>query len=289
VNFFWQDFPKVGFQSQAVVLYNRNTEGDEEPYFNKNGFIERPFSFGLEKPRNYDVVYAGLNGDGHFGRLNFTGSGYFVGGREDRGVFVDRQTHVAAFFLAAEASLDHDWQRYRFSALYASGDKDPFDDRETGFDAVYENPLFAGADTSFWVHQNVPLIGGGGVAISARDGVLNSLRSSKDEGQSNFSNPGTILVGVGADFDLFPQFRLSANVNEIMFADTAVIEAARTQGNIGRDVGVDVSLATIWRPRMSQNLILRVSGAALIPGSGFRDLFGDEIPYSVLVNLILAY
>src|SRR5690606_6138230 len=110
---------------------------------------------------------------------------------------------------------------------------------------------FAGADTSFWIRQNVPLIGGGGVAISSRNGILNSLRSSKEEGQSNFTNPGTVLFGVGADFDLTPQWRVSTNINEIAFATTEVIEAARQQGDIDRDIGLDVSVATIWRPFFS--------------------------------------
>jgi hypothetical protein len=288
-NLFRQDLPTPGFTSQAVLLYNRNREGDEEPYYDQNGFRQRPFSFGLEKARNYDVGYAGLNGDGHFGRINLTGSGYLAIGKEDRGVFVDRATDISAFMLAAEASMDFDWRRVRLSFLYASGDDDPFDDREHGFDAVFENPLFAGADTSFWIHQNVPLIGGGGVAISGRDGLLNSLRSSKDEGQSNFTNPGTILVGIGGDLDVLPTLRVSGNVNEILFADTEVVEVARQQAPISRNLGLDLSVATIWRPLFSQNIVIRVSGAALIPGRGYQQLFGSEVPYSVLVNLVFTY
>lgn len=288
-NLFRQDFPKPGFTSQAVLLYNRNREGDEETYFDQNGFIQRPFSFGIEKPRNYDVGYAGLNGDGHFGRLNLTASGYLAIGKESRGVFVDRPTDISAFFLATEASMDFDWRRVRLSFLYASGDNDPYDDKEHGFDAVFENPLFAGADTSFWIRQNVPLIGGGGVTISGRDGVLNDLRSSKDEGQSNFTNPGTILLGIGTDLDVLPTLRISGNANEIAFANTTVVETARQQANISHNIGLDLSVAAIWRPMFSQNIVIRVSGAALIPGRGYKQLFGNEVPYSALVNLVFTY
>jgi hypothetical protein len=288
-NVFWNDFPVIGFNSQVVGLYNRNREGDEPTFFDENGFIQRPFSFGIEKPRNYDVGYVGLNGDGHFGILNFTGSAYAAIGEEDRGVFVDRPTDIAAFLLAAEAGMDFDWRRIRVSALYASGDDDPYDDVESGFDAVFEAPLFAGADTSFWIRQNVPLIGGGGVTISTRDGVLNALRSSKEQGQSNFTNPGTVLIGVGADFDLTPTWRVSGNVNHIAFATTEVIETARQQANVSREIGLDLSVSTIWRPFFTQNIVIRASGAALIPGKGYKQLFGDEVPYSVLVNLIFTY
>ena len=289
-NFYWQDFPALGFNSEVVALYNRNEEGDEGLYFNQNGFIERPASFGLEKPRNYDVLYLGYNGEGHIGRMNLTLSAYWADGDQDRGVFVDRPVDISAVFLASEVSVDFDWRRIRFSALYSSGDDDPYDDVDNGFDAVFENPLFAGADTSFWVRQNVPLIGGGGVAISGRNSVINALRSSKEEGQSNFTNPGTLLLGVGADFDLTPQWRVSTNLNHLSFDTTEVIEAARQQADIDREIGWDVSVAAIWRPFFSQNIVFRASGAALLPGDGYKALYGDDdLPYSILLNLTLTY
>ena len=115
--------------------------------------------------------------------------------------------------------------------LAASGDKDPFDDKATGFDAILENPQFAGADTSFWIRQAVPLIGGGGVALSGRNGVLPSLRSSKDQGQSNFVNPGLLLAGIGADADLLPQLRVIGNVNYLRFLNTSSVSVLRNQGS----------------------------------------------------------
>lgn len=288
-NLYLQDFPSKGFISQVSIVHNRNREGDEGSHFNENQFIERPASLGLEAPRNYDVTYFGLNGDGHFGRLNLTTSFYYALGDAEQGVFVARPTDIEAVFAAAEASVDFDWRRVRISALYASGDEDPFDDKETGFDAIFENPVFAGFDTSYWIRQSVPLIGGGRVGISGRNGVLNSLRSSKEEGQSNFTNPGTVLLGVGTDLDLTPSFRLSLNANQLWFADTAVVEVARNQGGIDKAIGTDLSVATIWRPFASQNVILRASFAALLPGKGFEQLYGDETLYSGLLNLVLAY
>jgi hypothetical protein len=289
VNAFAQDLLWLGFTTEAIALYNRNSEGDEGQYYNTNGFIERPASLGREAPRNYEVLYLGGAGEGHVGRLNISATGYLALGEQDASVFVDTGTDISAFFLATELSMDFDWRRVRLSALYASGDDDPYDDVDTGFDAVTENPLFAGADTSFWIRQNVPLIGGGGVAISSRNGVLNSLRSSRDQGQSNFTNPGTVLLGLGSDFDLTPRWRLSANLNQIWFATTEVVEAARAQANIPTDIGTDVSLATAWRPLFIQNVVLRASAATLPPGKGYEALYGDEAPYSVLLNLILSY
>ncbi|MGH8539100.1 MAG: hypothetical protein ACRETW_01165, partial [Stenotrophobium sp.] len=203
--------------------------------------------------------------------------------------FNDASRHLRAGFGAAELSVDTDWARWRLSGLWASGERDPYGGTATGYDAIFENPVFAGADTSFWIRQSVPFIGGGGVALSTRNGVLNDLRSSKEHGQSNFDNPGTQLIGAGADFDLMPVLRLSANANYLRFDNTAVLEAARNQGDINREIGYDLSAALIWRPLMTQNIVLRLSGAWLVPGEGFRQLFPDVTPYSVLGNLILSY
>ena len=158
-----------------------------------------------------------------------------------------------------------------------------------GYDAIFENPLLAGADTSFWIRQPVPLIGGGRVVLSGRNGLLNSLRSSKEFGQSNFTNPGLVLAGLGADLDLTPTLRASVNANGLWFADTTVLEAARMQAGIDREIGLDLSVALTWRPLASQNIVLRLSAAALVPGKGFKDLYGKETPYSILGNLVFSY
>jgi hypothetical protein len=288
-NVYHQDFPLTGFTSQATVLFNRNRE--TENFYDSNGFIQRPAAIGLESPRTYNVGYLGYNGDGHFGRVNLTVSAYYAFGNQNHGVFTRTGSDIRAGFAAAEASMDFDWIRLRASGAYASGDDNPYDDRSTGYDAVFENPIFAGADTSYWIRQNVPLIGGGGVALAQRNGLLIDLRPSKEQGQSNFDNPGLRFLGVGGDFDLTPQHRVSANLNEIWFDKTQVLEAARAQADIGKRVGTDASVSWIWRPFFTQNIVFRLSGAVLLPGGGFKDLYGDRHSsyYSVLGNVVLTY
>jgi hypothetical protein len=287
-NFYVQDWPRLAFTTQATVAHNINREGDRVQY-DDHGVVQRPASLGLAQPRNYRVTYVGVSGDGHFARWNLTASGYFAFGREDHGVFTSLEQDIRAGFFAAELSRDFSWIRVRGSLLYASADANPFDDVSTGFDAINENPLFAGADTSFWIRQPVPLIGGGRVALSARNGLLNSLRASREYGQSNFSNPGTTLLGIGADLDLTPQLRVSLNINELGFVDTTVLEVARAQAGVKRRIGLDVSAAATWRPFATQNVVARLSAAILIPGAGYKALYGDELAYSVLGNLVLQY
>ncbi|WP_374414507.1 hypothetical protein [Novosphingobium colocasiae] len=292
-NIYRQDFLIPSLTSQIIVAYNRNREGNDIE-IDKNGFPVRPALLGTLRGRDYDVVYLGYNADGHIGRLNLTTSAYAALGQDRNSFFTDRKADIRAFFGAAELSYDHDWMRFRLSGLYASGDSDPYDDKETGFDAVFENPVFAGADTSYWIRQSIPFAGGGRViGISGRNGVLNSLRSSKEQGQSNFNNPGTMLAGAGADFDLTPQLRISANANHLWFENTTTLQTLRNEGSIPRNIGWDLSSAAIWRPDANQNIVLRLSGAALLPGAGFRDLFdnagGHKRYYSVLANVILSY
>jgi hypothetical protein len=287
-NLYWQDMPVLGFFSQATIIHNRNGEEDNNRY-DENGFIQRPASLGGERPKSYEVTYLGYNGDGHIGRLNLTVSAYQAIGTIRNDVFSQRDADINAQFFAAELSRDYSWARYRLSVMYGSGDSDPYDDVAEGFDAIFENPQFAGADTSYWMRQGVPLIAGGKVAISSRNGLLNSLRTSKEQGQSNFTNPGIRLLGAGADWDLLPELRVSFNVNRLWFDDTTVIEVARNQGDIDTHIGDDVSVAIIYRPFMSQNIVARASYAKLFAGQGYKDLFPDEDPHSLLLNLTLSY
>jgi hypothetical protein len=292
-NVFRQDFPFVGLTSQASVTWNINRERGELEV-DDNGFPVRPALIGDIRARSYDAVYLGFSNDGHVGRFNWTSSFYFLLGQDRNNVFTQRPARLRGFFFAAEPSIDLNWIRIRGSGLFASGDGNPYDNTERGFDNIFENPIFAGADTSYWIRQTIPFAGGGrAVALDQRNGILNNLRSSKEQGQSNFVNPGTMLLGVGADFDITTGLRVSGNVNHLWFHRTDVLQALRVQGTIRRDIGWDVSAAMIYRPRATQNLVFRLSGAILQAGTGFRDLFTnndrDRQYYSVLFNAILSY
>ncbi len=292
-NLYRQDFLIPGLTSQITAVYNMNREAGRIEV-DDNGFPVRPALLGDLRGRDYDVVYLGYNADGRIGRLNLTASVYGALGEDRNSFFTSEPAQIRAFFAAAEASIDKDWMRFRLSGLYASGDGDPYDNRETGFDAIFENPVFAGADTSYWIRQTIPFAGGGrAIGVNGRNGILNSLRSSKEQGQSNFNNPGTMLLGAGADFDVLPELRVSANANHLWFENTATLQALRNEGSIPKAIGWDLSTAAIWRPHATQNIVFRLSGATLLPGAGFRDLFTNSERnrnyYSVLGNLILSY
>ncbi|HTQ35351.1 MAG TPA: hypothetical protein VMI30_14385 [Stellaceae bacterium] len=300
-NVYRQDFPVLGFTSQLVDLYNWNDEGDQFHY-DKNGFLVRPAQIADDRGYNYQVNYLGYNGDGHFGRINLTVSSYWEFGHQSHNQFGTPGNSggtISGFFAAAEPSIDFDWARFRLSGLYATGSDKPQGGHFGGFDAPFENPQFAGADTSFWIRQSVPLIAGGLVGLNTPNGVLADLRASKGEGQSNFVNPGIMLGGIGGDFDVLPELRVSTNFNYLRFADTESLEFLRHQSNIPNSIGWDLSTALTYRPLFTQNIVFRLSGAMLIPGDGTKALFNHDsggsflgtsgLLYSVMANMILTY
>jgi len=128
------------------------------------------------------------------------------------------------------------------------------------------------------------------VALSGRNGVLPSLRSSKEQGQSNFINPGLLLLGIGADIDVLPELRLVANVNKLEFDNTNVLGTLRQQRPPSTDLGIDASVGFQYRPFFSQNIVVNGSFAKLLPGKGYKELFPeDKDPYSFLFNVILSF
>ena len=119
-----------------------------------------------------------------------------------------------------------------------------------------------------------------------------STRSSKDQGQSNFTNPGLALIGIGADVDVSPRWRAIANLNQLWFVNTSSLSVLRNQGDIDRALGTDLSVALQYRPLFNQNIVFNVSAAALFPGKGFKQLYeggGSSTPYSILANVLLTY
>jgi hypothetical protein len=179
----------------------------------------------------------------------------------------------------------------RSNLLLASGDKDSYDGKATGFDAIFENPQFAGAETSYFIRQGLPLIGGGGVAISGNNGILPSLRSSKDEGQSNFINPGLALLGIGADFDIKPELRVFSNLSYLRFMNTNSLSVLRNQEIPSNTLGIDLSVGFHWRPLFTQNIVINGSAALLKPGGALKSLYGANQGnlYSALFNAVLTF
>jgi hypothetical protein len=225
------------------------------------------------------VGYFGWLGSGHIKRLNLTHAFYEAAGEDTFNPIAGRRVTVNAQMAAAELSLDRDWIRYRVSTFYASGDANPRNGRANGFDSIVDLPNFAGGLFSFWNQQAIRLTGTG-VDLTQEGSLLPNMRSSKEEGQANFVNPGIFLVNAGADIDITPKLKGFANFNFLRFMDTEPIEYVLFDAPIHHTIGDDVGAGVEYRPPLSENLVLTGGASLLQPGQGFRDMYTGRLQFS---------
>ena len=286
-NLYIQDLFKPGLTSEILFMYDRNrAPGTDVVASAQPGDGAAMFVDGAH--HNFDVAYMGYSVDGHLGKWNLTGSLYEVLGIEEQSEFGGTRKNVEANFAAAELSRDFDWIRLRASGLYASGDSDPFDKTAHGFDGISQSALFAGADSSFFIHQQLPIVLDQ-LNLKARDSLFPDLRSTASPGSSNYENPGLHLAGLGADFDFSPAVRLSFDANHLWFDQTATLNAILGQKLAGTNIGTDISFDLFYRPLDSQNIILRLTAARLLAAPDTKPLTGGDAPFSAFFNLILTY
>ncbi len=271
-NYFRQDFLVKGYTIQASALYN---DDRADVHYDTNGFLVRPTLVGDARPHSIRAGYVGINGDGHFGILNLTNSFYFAFGEDTFNPIAGRRTDIRAYMGAVEASIDRDYIRYRVSAFYASGDKNPTDDRATGFDAIFDDPNFVGGQFSYWSRQGIRLVSTE-VGLVHPNSLLPSLRSSKTEGQASFVNPGIQIFNAGVDVEVTPTLKAVFNANYLRFDRTESLEYILFQSRVRHEIGLDYSLGVTYRPLLINNIAFTVGGAVLQPGRGFRDIFTDR-------------
>jgi hypothetical protein len=270
-NLYRQDFIRHGFTAQLTFAFNDDRRSVE---YDRNGFLVRPALVGDVRPHSVKVGYFGVNTDGHLGRINLTSSFYFALGQDSRNPIAGRFQRVRAQMGAAEASLDKDFLRFRLSAFYASGDKNPTDKVATGFDAILDDPNFVGGQFSFWNRVGIPLTQTA-VGLVQPNSILPSLRSSKTQGQANFVNPGISIANGGVDAELTQRIKAIFNANYLRFNRTESLEYLLHQNRIRHDIGWDVSLGVAYRPLLINNLQFTFGASTLLPGRGFRDIYTD--------------
>ena len=111
----------------------------------------------------------------------------------------------------------------------------------------------------------------------------------KEQGQANFVNPGLLLYNAGVDFEITPKLKLINNLSYLRFDHTEVLEALRQDGSIDNEIGWDLSSGILYRPFLNNNIQVRLGVAALLPGKGLKNLYGDQTLYDAFTNLIFAY
>ena len=283
-NVYIQDFFFPGYTAEFVGAWNKD---DPSLHYDDNGFLVRPAPVGLvinqgigPIPHGVRIGYLGWLGSGHIKQLNLTHAFYQAVGEDTFNPIASRRVTVNAQMAAAELSLDRDWIRYRVSTFYASGDANPRDGRARGFDSIVDLPNFAGGLFSFWNREAIRLTGSG-VQLTSEGSLLPSMRSSKEEGQANFVNPGIFLLNAGADFDLTPKLKGFANFNYLRFMRTEPLEEILFQAPIHHAIGEDAGIGVQYRPPLSENIVLTGGASMLQPGQGFRDIYTGRTQFSV--------
>src|SRR5258705_1187719 len=271
-NIFRQDFIRKGYTIQGSFHYNDDRRSVK---FDRNGFLVRPALVGDVAPHAIKVAYLGVSGDGHLGRLNLTHSYYYAFGRDDRNPIAGRSVRVRSNMAAVEASVDHDYLRFKGSFFWAQGDNNATDNKATGFDAIFDDPNFAGGQFSFWNPNGIRLTQTG-LGLVQPNSILPSLRSSKIQGQANFVNPGIFIYNAGADVEITQRAKAVFNVNYLRFHRTEPLEYILFQNRIRHDIGFDYSLGVAYRPFLINNVTLTFGAATLQTGRGFRDIFTDS-------------
>src|SRR6266849_2292086 len=227
-NIFRQDFIRKGYTIQGNLHYNDDRRSIK---YDRNGFLVRPALIGDVRPHSIQVGYLGLTGDGHLGRLNLTNAYYFAFGRDDRNPIAGRSVKIRSNMAAVEASIDHDYLRFKGSFFWAQGDAKPTDDKATGFDAIFDDPNFVGGQFSYWNRNGIRLTQTG-VGLVQPNSILPSLRSSKTQGQANFVNPGIYIYNAGIDVELTQRLKTVFNVNYLRFHRTEPLEYVLCQNHI---------------------------------------------------------
>ena len=291
-NFYIQDFLRKGYTTEFSFHYNRD---DASVHYDDNGFLVRPAPVGAVvngtvHPHNIRAYYLGWTGNGHIGRINVSNAFYQVLGHDDFNTIAGRRVNINARMAALELSVDKDWARYRASFFYASGDSSNrsgasrTDGTARGFDSIVDNTHFAGSDFSFWDHEGIRLTATG-VALVTPMSLLPDLRSSKEEGQANFVNPGIYVFNLGADFDVTPKLRAFVNSNYLRFDRTEPLELLLFQRPIRHSIGTDVGAGFEYRPPLSENIVIRGGASALVPGQGLEDIYNGRVLFSVFAKV----
>jgi carboxypeptidase family protein len=285
-NVYLQDFFFPGYTAEFVAAWNKD---DPSLHYDDNGFLVRPEPIGNvinQGPgggpllHGVRVGYFGWLGSGHIHRLNLTHAFYQAAGEDTFNPIAGRRVTINAQMAAAELSYDKDWIRYRVSTFYTSGDANPRDGRARGFDSIVDLPNFAGGLFSFWNREAIRLLGSG-ILLTTPGSLIPSLRSSKEEGQANFVNPGIFLANAGADFDLTPKLRGFANFNFLRFERTEPLEYLLFQSPIRHTIGEDFGVGVEYRPPLTENIVLTGGASALQPGQGFKDIYTSRTLFSL--------
>lgn len=267
----WEDFLAPGWNSEWTWHYNR----------------ERRKIPGSSLRADHDTFYFGAAFNGHLGRFTFNPAVYFVGGNADQVVAGAPVEHsVRAWMGLLDWQYKLDYWNFRAGYLYASGDSDPTDTRDTGWDSISDGTALFGGPLSYWVGENIRF--GRGDFVRGNS-LFPSLRGAN--APANHINPGIHAFNGGVDVVLSPRFDFSANLNYLLFA----ARGAYTNRVVisDRSAGLEENVFLRVKPflrEINQNVIFDLGFSVLHPRQGLKAAFGtSDTVFSTFLALRLVY
>jgi len=275
---FFEDLVAEGYKVELTLQGAHDTAGFQDAFF---GQIDR----------TVDAYYLGFNGEGRIGKLEVAHALYWMFGDDDLNQFSADRVDISAQMAALEIAIPWDWRRYVFSALYASGDSNPNDNKGGGFDSVFDNPIFAGGAFGFWNRQgintgNLVDAGGNGRALVNTNSIYPNLRTKANEAP-NSVNPGLFILHGACEATLSNYWNVAVNASYLSFVDTAVLELSSGQ-SVGNGIGFDFSLAAQYRPLGVDNVIITPGIQVLVPVDGFKDLTNEDALFAFFLNAVIV-
>jgi hypothetical protein len=263
----WEDFLALGWNSEWTFHYNRD---------------HRKLS-GSSQTADLDTFYFGAVFNGRLGRWLFNPAVYAVTGHAERLENSQLARHfVAGWMGLVDLQYPLDYWRFRLGYLYASGDSDSSDRRDTGFDAISDGIALFGGPLSYWVGENIKF--GRGDFLRANS-LFPTLRGVNEP--ANYTNPGLHVLNGGVDVIVSPRWQLIGNVNYLRFAETGSY-TNRVVIN-SHNAGFEFNVLLRWRPflkRLNENLVFDNGFSLLHPLQGLEGAFlSGRTVYSTFASM----
>jgi hypothetical protein len=191
----------------------------------------------------------------------------------------------------ADVEYPLDYVKFRLGYTYTSGDNNPNDKTDHGFDSISDAVQLFGGPISYFVGENIKF---GAGDLNRANSFLPTFRNGNQ--QANYVNPGLQLMNAGMDVIFSPRIQLALNENYMRFNDTGsfATNAGTTTANIlHKDGGIEGNAFIRIKPflhQTNQNVILDLGVSALHPLQGLQDMYQtDKTVYSTFVALRLVY
>jgi hypothetical protein len=232
-----------------------------------------------------EAYYLGFATNGRVERVNVNSAAYYVLGDTARNTPNKQRQSISAGMVFAQVAYPIDYVAPRLAVAWATGDRDPKDNRATGFDSVFDNVAFAGGQFSYLFGEKIQF---GNTTLLRGNSVFPSLRGAN--ATSQFVNPGVFAINPGIDVALTPKTLFEANVAHVRFDHTSSIEALIGKHAVSHEIGNEVNAGVTYRPFLNEQVILFGGLALFIPGQAIKDIFNTTKPaHKALLRVLLTF